>query len=221
MSKPYRVGFCVSGGGRLFRNAVREAERLGIEAAALFVAAKDEPAYRSYCDQHRVPLWAIQAAGRREFGEELTSRSADAALDLIVLTFDRIIPGPMVERYRGRIINMHPGLLPSFRGPHPIEDALRAGVRFIGATMHEVDELVDHGPIIAQCVLPIGRDEEMNSICTRLYHLVRPMFLQTIAWFAAGRIEKDPGGRIWVRGAHYGAWPISPRIEIGFPSENT
>jgi phosphoribosylglycinamide formyltransferase-1 len=201
----------------LFHAAVSHAQELGIEAAALFVAGRDEAAHRAFCAERGLPLWAIRAAEPRAFGEELTCRAADAALDLIVLTFDRIVPPAMVERYRGRIINMHPGLLPSFRGPHPLEDALRTGVCFVGATMHEVDEQVDHGPIIAQCTLPVGRDEEMNSICGRLYRMVRPMYLQTIAWFAQGRIKKDAGGRIRVRGARYDTWPISPAIDKDFP----
>jgi phosphoribosylglycinamide formyltransferase-1 len=210
------VGFCVSGGGLLFRTAAHFAPRLGIVPAAVFVAAKDEPAYRPFCDERGLPVVAIGGADRRAFDEELTRQSREAALDLIVLTFNRIIPPEVVDGYRGRIINMHPGLLPAFRGPRPIEDALQAGVRIVGATMHEVDELVDHGPIIAQCVLPIDRDEPMASICQRLHALVAPMFLQTIAWFAQDRIEKDSDGRIWVRGARYGTWPISPSIEMDF-----
>ncbi len=216
VAKPYRVGFCLSGGGGLFQATVRHAAQLGIELAAGFAAKKDEATFDRFCRDQGIPLCVIDQADRRLFDEELTRRSIEARLDLIVLTFDKIIPPAMVEAYRGRIINMHPALLPAFRGPRPLEDALQAGVRFAGATMHEVDELVDHGPVIAQCVLGIGRDEPLESISRRLYPLVKPMFLQTIAWFAQGRVEKDAAGRIWVKGARYGGFPISPEVELEF-----
>jgi len=75
---------------------------------------------------------------------------------------------------------------------------------------------VDHGPVIAQCILGIRRDDTVESVCARLYPLTERMFLQTIAWFAEGRIEKDDTGRIWVRGARYGTLPISPELEREF-----
>jgi phosphoribosylglycinamide formyltransferase-1 len=214
---PYRVGFCLSGGGGLFQAAVRQRAQLGIEVAAAFTARKDEGTFSRFCRDRNIPLYVIDQADRGKFDEELTERSMAARLDLIALTFDKIIPPAMVAAYRGRIINMHAGLLPAFRGPRPLEDALQAGVRFAGATMHEVDELVDHGPVIAQCVVSLDRDEPLESISQRLYPLVKPMFLQTIAWFAQGRIEKDSAGRIWVRGARYGGFPISPEVELAFP----
>jgi phosphoribosylglycinamide formyltransferase-1 len=195
---------------------LRNASELGIEIAAAFSAAADEPAVGPLCRAHGVAFHPIDEPDRRAFDDRLTRLSIDARLDLVVLTFNRIVPPPMVDRYRGRIINMHPALLPSFRGPHPVEDALASGSRFIGATMHEADEEVDHGPIIAQSVVGIARDEPIQSICSRLYRVVRPMFLQTIAWFAEDRIEKDAQGRIWVRGARYGALPTSPQVERTF-----
>lgn len=217
MSHPYRVGFCLSGGGRLFQAAVRHRAQLGIELAAAFTAPKDEGTFGRFCREQSIPLHVIDQTDRRRFDEELTGRTVAARLDLIVLTFDKIIPPAMVAAYRGRILNMHAGLLPAFRGPRPLEDALQAGVRFVGASMHEVDELVDHGPVIAQCVLSLERDEPLETVCRRLYPLVKPMFLQTIAWFAQGRIEKDAAGRLWVRGARYGGFPICPEVELEFP----
>ena len=216
MNRPYRVGFCLSGGGALFRATVLNASQLGICPAAAFTAGKDEATFAGFCRQHGMPLSVIDVSSRSEFDTELTVRAGKADLDLVVLTFNRIIPPEMVDRYRGRIINMHCGLLPAFRGATPVEDALKAGVRFVGATMHVVDELVDHGAIIAQCVLGIGPEDTAESIASRLYPLVRPMFLQTIAWFAAGRIVTDAHGRVWVQGARYGTLPISPEPEQQF-----
>ena len=176
MGNPYRVGFCLSGGGSLFQATVRHAAALGIQPASAFAAKKDEGTFRHYCEEHGITFCAIDEPDRRRFDDELTAQTIDARLDLLVLTFNRIIPAAMVERYRGRIINMHCGLLPSFRGPRPIEDALKAGCRFIGATMHEVDELVDHGPIIAQCVVPLGRGESLGR-------------MRSSAWAAALSVE--------------------------------
>ena len=112
------------------------------------------------------------------------------------------------------MINVHPGLLPSFDGKNALERAEIHGVRFAGATIHEVTEEVDAGPIISQCVVSLGFNEKFNNFGLRIYKHLEPMFLQTIKWYANGRIYKDEIGRIWVRNASYGTFPISPSIEL-------
>ena len=130
--RPLQVGFCVSGGGRLFRDAARLAAQLDVRITAVLCARKDEPAYAGFCRQSGISLISIDQPNRRAFDEEIATRADRAALDLIVLTFNRIIPGPMVARYRERIINMHPGLLPEFPGARLESKGLALAVHYRG-----------------------------------------------------------------------------------------
>src|SRR5262249_4503741 len=135
------------------------------------------------------------------------------------LTFDRIIPPDLVARYPGRIINTHMGLLPGFKGMNGLAQALEAGVRFAGATIHEVVEGGDDGAVIAQCGGGTARDDSPALLGVRLFASLRRMYLQVIAWYAAGRVVKDQRGRIWVRDAIYGELPISPAVELDLSAD--
>lgn len=140
-----------------------------------------------------------------------------ADLDLLSLTFDKLIPQELVDHYRHRIMNVHPALLPAFKGRHAFEQALSAGACFTGATIHEVDETMDGGPIIAQCVLALRRHETHSQLGARLFGMLRLMYLQVLKWFRDDRVYHDADGRVWVRDAFYGELPVCPAIEEAFP----
>lgn len=218
MSQQFRVGFCVSGRGSLCRSAVLQSQQLGIEAA-LVVGGYTAPAdLESFCQDHQVPFVRMGSAKQRvQYDQQLYSVCADADLDLLCLTFDKIIPADLIRRYPGKIVNVHMALLPAFPGLHSIAQALETGVRYAGATIHEVVEEVDQGSIIAQCVLGTRSLESTEFFGRRLFGLLRLMYLQVIAWYGEGRVFKDDCGRVWVRDAVYGEFPISPAVEKSFP----
>ena len=213
-----RVGFCVSGYGRLFRAAVAHRDRIGIDPALVVTGPKTSPEIEVLCKEMDIPLAMLPRLERSAFGQAITRVCVEAQLDLLSLTFDRIIPPELVSHYRGRIINTHMSLLPAFKGLNGLTQALDAGTRFAGATIHEVNEGVDDGAIIAQCVVGVCGDDSADVLGRRLFESLRPMYLQVIAWYAAGRVEKDERGRMWVRDAVYGQLPISPAVELHFPS---
>jgi len=100
-----------------------------------------------------------------------------------------------------RIMNVHPGLLPSFPGLHAQRQALRYGARFAGCTVHFVDEGTDTGPIIAQAVVPVLEEDDEEALASRILAEEHRLYPQAVAWFAAGRLSLD-GRRVRVRGAH-------------------
>ncbi len=216
MTRPFRVGFCVSGEGRLFRAAVQRCEQLGIEPALLAVTAQAAAELDGVYSEHGIGVHRLATQPRAAFDRDITRACVAANLDLLCLTFDRILPADLVNHYHGRIINTHMSLLPAFPGLHGISDALAAGARFAGATIHEVEIAVDSGAIVAQCLEAVRREDTVGTVGRRLFGLLRPMFLQVIAWYAAGRIEHDSLGRVWVRDAVYGQLPMSPAIEQSF-----
>ena len=211
---PLRMGFCVSGGGHLFRAAVRHANVLGIAPRTLVLESKAPPDVEAFARDHGVAVRRLVATRRPALDEELVAAFDDADAELWALTFDRILPPAVVSPRRGRIVNVHMALLPAFAGMHGIRQTLAGGARFGGATLHEVDELMDNGPLIAQCAVALRPGDDEDGAGARIWPLLRATYLQTLAWYAQGRVERDESGRLWVRGAEYGSLPVNPRIEL-------
>lgn len=211
-----RVGFCVSGQGALFRAAVLNAEKLGIVPSLLVLEDKAAVSLDEFAAEHNVPTVRISYANRQEADRILTETCMRADLGLLCLTFDKLLPSPLVHYYSGRIINVHPALLPAFPGMRGMRQALNHDVRFLGATIHEVDEHMDHGPIIMQCIQGISEDDTEGIAGARLFNLLRMMYLQVIAWYVEGRIYRQKNGHVRVKDARYGDIPISPSVERSF-----
>jgi phosphoribosylglycinamide formyltransferase 1 len=199
------------------RAAVLQRKFLNIEPAIVIAEPRTSAETEAFCHDHAIEFVRVETRDRDLFNKDLTQSLELSRLDLLSLTFDKIIPEAAVSLLRHRIINVHPALLPSFRGIGPMQKALDSGARFGGATIHEVDEKVDHGPIIAQLVLAMRRTDDAKSFGARMFGMLRLMYLQVIRWYAMGRVEYDSLGKIWIRDATYGELPISPAIEDAFP----
>ncbi|HKS25567.1 MAG TPA: formyltransferase family protein [Thermoanaerobaculia bacterium] len=212
-----RAGFCVSGHGSLFRAAVRRHAETGAEPALLVLETKSAGDLEDFAAANGVPSVRLDPRDRGAFDAELARHLGEARLDLVVLTFDRILPPAIVAAFPQRIVNVHPSLLPAFAGNRGIERTLESGVRIGGATIHEVVDAVDAGAVIAQAALAIAPDDTPQSYGARLYALLEPMFLQVLRWYAEGRVSRDGRGRLTVRGARYDALPVVPALEAFAP----
>lgn len=115
---------------------------------------------------------------------------------LIVLAgFMRILDPTIVREYRNRIVNTHPALLPSFPGAHAVSDALAAGVRITGCTVHWVDEGVDTGPIIEQAAVRVQPTDDVNSLHERIKVIERDLLVSVVSSLVAARSESSVNGR--------------------------
>ena len=217
MSDARRVGFCVSGEGRLFRAAASQRERLGITPTLVIAEAKAASDLEDFCSARQIPFHRLDPRDRSGFDRQVTRLCIEARLDLLCLSFDRVLSPELVAHYRGRILNVHMGLLPAFKGMNALRQATQAGARFAGATIHEVTADLDGGAIVAQCLVGVRRQETEDSLGGRLFGPLRLMFLQVLSWYAAGRVMKDEQGRVWIKDAVYGELPISPAVEAAFP----
>ena len=118
--------------------------------------------------------------------------------DLVVLAgFMRVLTATFVERYAGRMINVHPSLLPSFTGLDTHRRALEAGVKIHGCTVHFVTPALDHGPIIAQAAVPVLDSDDEESLAARVLVEEHRILPQAVGWFAHGRLAVADG-RVWV-----------------------
>lgn len=120
---------------------------------------------------------------RDDFDEELLKEIDKIYPDYIILAgFMRILTEKFVNRYYGRLINIHPSLLPLFPGLDTHRKALSSGICFHGCTVHFVTKLLDNGPIIAQGIVPIKRNDTVNSLASRLLKIEHIVFTHAIEW---------------------------------------
>jgi phosphoribosylglycinamide formyltransferase-1 len=133
-------------------------------------------------------------ATREAFDAALAQTIAGYAPDILALAgFMRILGADFVRRFAGRIVNIHPSLLPAFTGLHTHRRALQAGCKLAGATVHFVTHEVDHGPIIAQAVVPVLPDDTEETLAQRVLareHVIYPMAL---AWLVRDALTIDNG----------------------------
>jgi len=124
-------------------------------------------------------------AGREQFDAECAELLDRHGCQWIVLAgYMRILSSSFVSRFRGRIINIHPSLLPSFVGAKAVEDALEYGVKVSGCTVHLVDEVLDGGPILAQSVVPVLDDDTRDSLHARIQTEEYKIYPTTLARMA-------------------------------------
>ena len=138
---------------------------------------------------------------REAFDRALAAAIDRHAPDLLVLAgFMRILTPGFVERYAGRMINIHPSLLPAFTGIHTHRRALADGVKLHGCTVHFVTAALDHGPIIAQAAVPVLTDDTEDTLATRVLEQEHRVLPQAVRWFLEGRLQVQ-GNQVYVAGA--------------------
>lgn len=110
--------------------------------------------------------------------------------DLILTSgFMYLLRGHFLERYQGKIMNIHPTLLPAFPGAHPHRDVLRYGARISGCTVHFVDGGIDSGPIILQESVPVLPDDDEDTLAARVLNVEHRLFPLAVSLFAQGRLQ--------------------------------
>lgn len=149
--------------------ALSKARRHGVEA--LFI---DPKTYRS------------KSAYEKAIHAELKKRGVDY---IILAGFMRIISPYLLKAYKNRIVNIHPALLPSFKGAHGIKDAYDAGVKVTGVTVHFVTDDLDAGPIIVQEALAVGKNETLTSLERRIHRLEYKLYAEAIQLLVKGKLR--------------------------------
>ncbi|MDO8413260.1 MAG: phosphoribosylglycinamide formyltransferase [Gallionellaceae bacterium] len=117
--------------------------------------------------------------------------------DLVVLAgFMRILTAQFVARYRGRLINIHPSLLPAYSGLDTHRRALHDGVKIHGCTVHFVTDDLDHGPIIIQAAVPVLMNDTAATLAARVLHQEHRIYVQAIRWFCNGHLSLSAQGKV-------------------------
>lgn len=131
---------------------------------------------------------------RRDYGEVLGTVVEATRPGLVVLAgFMRILGAGFVRRYEGRMLNIHPSLLPAFPGLHTHRRAIEAGCKLAGATVHFVTPELDHGPIVAQAAVPVLPGDDEDTLAARVLareHVIYPL---AVRWFVEGQLRLEGG----------------------------
>lgn len=154
---------------------------------------------------------------RRAFEASLAAEIDRHRPDLVVLAgFMRVLGADFVSAYRGRMLNIHPSLLPAFPGLHTHRRALAAGARIHGCTVHFVSPALDGGPIVIQAAVPVMADDTEAALAARVLAQEHRIYPQAVRWFCDDRLALDADGVVRLDGitAAQGTL-ISPPVEAG------
>lgn len=137
---------------------------------------------------------AADFASRDAFDTALADRIDAHAPDIVVLAgFMRILGAPFVARYAGRLVNVHPSLLPAFPGLDTHARAIEAGCKLAGATVHFVTPVVDVGPIVAQAAVPVRADDTAKTLAARVLAAEHILYPRAVGWLVRDELELGGG----------------------------
>ena len=188
------IAVFASGRGTNF-SAIARAAKKGIIKANLALLVCDVPGAPVIGKAKRAGVKVALAkredfGSKKEFEDKIIAHLKENSIDLIVMAgFMRMLSPELVSSYKGRIINIHPALLPSFKGAHGIKDAFEYGAKLSGVTVHFVDEKMDHGPIILQQAVSIEEDDTLESFEIRIHKVEHRLYPQAINLFLEGKLE--------------------------------
>ena len=173
-----------------------EAERWEARVAAVISNRVDAEGLR-YARDRDIPVSVVDHRGhasRDVFDAALAAEIDRHAPDVLVLAgFMRILGPAFVRRYAGRMLNVHPSLLPAFTGLHTHRRALDAGCKLVGATVHFVTADLDHGPIVAQAAVPVLPDDTETSLSHRVLAAEHVIYPRAVRWFLQGQLQVKEG----------------------------
>lgn len=160
-----------------------------------------------------VTTQVVQEKDKERISEKVLAYLKEYQADYAISFFSKLFVGELLSVYSDRIVNLHPSLLPSFKGLHGFDDAIAAGVGFVGSTIHFIDENMDEGKIIQQTITAIDKTKPVAVTRHRIFEQQCRSLLQVIKWLEDGRIIVE-GNLVRVKGATYGHAEFSPNLDF-------
>ena len=185
-AKTFRLGILISGRGSNMVALIDAAQAGMIPNAEVSVVISDKPnaAGLVKAQEKGIETVVVERRGRsrEEHDREIMAALRDRNIDLICLAgYMRILSNEFIEGFRGRILNIHPSLLPAFPGLEPQKQALDNGMNLSGCTVHLVDETLDGGPIIAQRVVPVLEGDTVETLSARILEQEHQLYPEAVA----------------------------------------
>ncbi len=213
-----KIAVLASGRGTNFATLAKHIKSGRIKAE-LVCLISDNPKAKALkvAERFNIPSFVINPKSfesREDFDSAVVGILKEHDVDLVCLAgFMRIVTKVLIEPFRNRIMNIHPSLLPAFKGINAPKKAAYYGVKIAGATVHFVEEDVDSGAVIIQGALPVSPSTSPSELADRILRQIEHrIYPQAVAWFCEGRI-KIVGRKVVVEGASYDSLPFVPALE--------
>lgn len=224
-----RIAVLASGRGSNFKAILDHirAGRIRAEVALLLSNAPDAPAI-AFAHEANVPVWARshrEFSSRAAFDGAMLAAMREANVEAVILAgYMRLLSPAFIRAYEGKILNIHPSLLPSFTGVSGGPDALAYGVKLTGCTVHFVVDDLDAGPVVIQAAVPVFENDTADSLMPRIHAMEHRIYPQAVAWLAENRLVPDgrvvrllpKAGVTGTAGAAAQAALVHPPLEAGF-----
>ncbi len=200
-----RVGVLVSGSGSNLQAILDAAAASALGGATVAVVISNRPGVKAI---ERAGAAGVEAlvidhrafASRDDFERALVEALAARQVEWVALAgFMRLLGARFLGAFSGRVVNIHPSLLPAFPGVHAQAQALAHGVKVAGCTVHFVDEGTDTGPIIAQAAVPVRDDDDEDALSARILAEEHRLYPRVLRWLAEGRVVRE-GRRVMIAG---------------------
>ena len=194
MSDPLKIGVLISGSGTNLQAIIDRINDGSLNASVELVISSRPDAYG---------LKRAEAAGveaftlSKEFYKEnddpddfIARMFRERGCEYVIMAgYMRMVHASLLDAFPNRVVNLHPALLPSFRGAHAIQDAFDRGVKVTGVTVHFANEEYDKGPIIAQRALAVEEDWDVDTLEAHIHEIEHELYPEVIGWLADGRVH--------------------------------
>ena len=192
MAKKLRVGVLASGGGTDLQSIINASEKRMITAEVVVVISDNKEAFAlKRAKKHNINAFFVDPKGKdsQDHDKEIDNILEENNVELVVgAGYMRILSSCFVKKWFGKLINIHPALLPSFKGTNGQGDALDYGVKITGCTTHFMDEKMDHGPIILQAAVKVMSGDDREKLAHRILDVEHQILPRTVQLFAEGRL---------------------------------
>ena len=203
MSEPLKIGILLSGSGTNFQ-AIADAIADGLPLEIAHVVSSRPDAYGiERAKALGIPVLVLNReiyADPKAADQTIVDTLRASGVEYVVMAgYMRMVTNVMLDAFPNRILNLHPALLPSFKGAHAIQDAFDAGVKVTGVTVHFANEEYDKGPIIAQRAVTVREFDTVESLEERIHDVEHEIYPQVLGWIADGRVSVGHDGKVHIK----------------------
>lgn len=200
MTEALKIGVLISGSGTNLQ-AIIDAIAEGLPIQIAYVVSSRPDAYGiERAKKANIPVLVLNRdvyADARAADEMIADTLKAAGVEYVVMAgYMRMVTNVLLDAFPNRILNLHPALLPSFKGAHAIQDAFDAGVKITGVTVHFANEEYDKGPIIAQRAVSVRETDSVDTLEERIHEVEHEMYPQVLGWIADGRVSVTEQGKV-------------------------
>ena len=203
MSEPLKIGVLLSGSGTNLQAIIDRIADSSLNASIELVVSSRPSAYglkrAEAAGLQTLTLSKEMYADSEQADEIIATELKSHGCEYVIMAgYMRMVHAPLLAAYPNRVVNLHPALLPSFRGAHAIADAYERGVKVTGVTVHFANEEYDKGPIIAQRALAVEEDWDVDTLEAHIHEIEHELYPEVIGWLAAGRVHVGDDLRVTV-----------------------